>query len=1012
MPADDFFRQLSEGIPQLVWITRPDGYHEYYNQRWYDYTGLTAEQTAGEGWRSAFHPEDLPEAGARWAHSMRTGEPYEVEYRCRRHDGVWRWHLGRAHPVRDDAGRIIKWFGTCTDIDDQKRASDALRFLDEAGALLSSSLDYAATLAALTRLAVPRLADWCAIEVAEEDGTTRQVGVAHVDPDKVRLAEELRVRYPPRPGDRYGALEVIRTGQPVLLPDIPDEVLVQGARDAEHLRIARELGLRSALVVPLTARGRTLGALSLVSAESGRRFSVKDLPAIEQLASRAALAVDNARLYREAQQALGRSEVERRTAESLLRIGASLSSELDAGKLVQRITDETVALTEAAFGAFFENRVDERGGAYLLYTLSGAPREAFAHMPMPRATAIFGPTFRGEGTRLLDDVTRQPDYGKNAPHRGMPEGHLPVRSYLAVPVKSRSGEVLGGLFFGHPEPGRFTPEHARQVEGVAAQAAVALDNARLFHDARRAEERFRSLVSATALAVWVTLPDGSVVEDSPSWRAFTGQTYEEWRGHGWLDAVHPDDRERAGRAWREAVERGQSYEVEYRLRRPDGGYTPTLARSVREWVGTNTDITAQRRAEEGARRLEREKAARRLEALRAEVSTVLSRERTVEGILQACADALVKHLGLAAARLWQHPKEADFLELVGSAGPAAPARGKWERCAMGEYLVGEVAQARQQLRLDDPAGDPRVWDSAWAREHGLRCFVGIPMLVQDMLVGVMSLYHRERLSEDALAALAALADAIAQGVERRRAEDSLQRHAQELARSNEELQQFAYVASHDLQEPLRMVASYTQLLARRYKGRLDKDADEFIHYAVDGVTRMQRLIQDLLAYSRVGTRARERKAVDAGRALERAKANLQAAIQETHATVTSGPLPPVLADETQLTQLFQNLVGNGLKFHGEAPPRVEVAGEVQGAEVRFSVRDWGIGIDPQYFDRIFIIFQRLHGKEEYPGTGIGLAICKKIVERHGGRIGVESRPGEGTRFWFTLPAAPPSGQEA
>jgi light-regulated signal transduction histidine kinase (bacteriophytochrome) len=254
-----------------------------------------------------------------------------------------------------------------------------------------------------------------------------------------------------------------------------------------------------------------------------------------------------------------------------------------------------------------------------------------------------------------------------------------------------------------------------------------------------------------------------------------------------------------------------------------------------------------------------------------------------------------------------------------------------------------------------------------------------------------------------------VADAIAQGVERRRAEESLQQHAQELARSNEELQQFAYVASHDLQEPLRMVASYTQLLGRRYKGRLDADADEFIRYAVDGVNRMQRLIQDLLAYSRVGTRGRQLKPCDAERALERATANLDAAIQETRATVLKkGPLPPVLADETQLAQVFQNLIGNALKFHGDAPPHVEVTGEPQGAEVRFAVKDRGIGIDPQYFDRIFIIFQRLHGKEEYPGTGIGLAICKKIVERHGGRIGLESQQGQGTTFWFTLPAASPA----
>jgi light-regulated signal transduction histidine kinase (bacteriophytochrome) len=207
-----------------------------------------------------------------------------------------------------------------------------------------------------------------------------------------------------------------------------------------------------------------------------------------------------------------------------------------------------------------------------------------------------------------------------------------------------------------------------------------------------------------------------------------------------------------------------------------------------------------------------------------------------------------------------------------------------------------------------------------------------------------------------------------------------------------------------------MVASYTQLLGRRYKGKLDADADEFIGYAVDGVNRMQRLIQDLLTYSRVGTRGLQPKPCDTRRALERATANLQAAIQESHATVHAGPLPPVLADETQLAQVFQNLVGNALKFHGDAPPHVEVSGERQGAEVRFTVKDRGIGIDPRYFDRIFVIFQRLHGKEEYPGTGIGLAICKKIVERHGGRIGVESQQGKGTTFWFTLPAAP-SAQE-
>lgn len=204
-----------------------------------------------------------------------------------------------------------------------------------------------------------------------------------------------------------------------------------------------------------------------------------------------------------------------------------------------------------------------------------------------------------------------------------------------------------------------------------------------------------------------------------------------------------------------------------------------------------------------------------------------------------------------------------------------------------------------------------------------------------------------------------------------------------------------------------MVASYVQLLERRYRGRLDPDADEFIRYAVEGVTRMQTLINDLLTYSRVGTRGREPAPVDAGAALDTALANLAVALRESGAVVERGPLPWVLADPSQLVQLFQNLVGNSVKFHGAEPPRIRIAALPEGRRWRFEVRDHGIGIDPRHHDRIFQIFQRLHGRDAYPGTGIGLAICKKIVERHGGAIGVASRAGEGATFHFTLPAADP-----
>ena len=249
-------------------------------------------------------------------------------------------------------------------------------------------------------------------------------------------------------------------------------------------------------------------------------------------------------------------------------------------------------------------------------------------------------------------------------------------------------------------------------------------------------------------------------------------------------------------------------------------------------------------------------------------------------------------------------------------------------------------------------------------------------------------------------------DVLEQRVIERTAE--LQSRTDQLARSNAELEQFAYVASHDLQEPLRMISSYVQLLQDRYRGKLDADADDFINYASDGALRMQRLINDLLQYSRVGTRGKAFEEIGLEPALEQALTNLQVAIGDSGANITHDALPAAYGDIGQLTQVFQNLIDNAIKFRGERRPRVHVSARVEATRVVCSVSDNGIGIPPEYRDRLFVLFQRLHTRKEYPGTGLGLAICKRIIERHGGRIWIESSQGNGSTFFFTVPTKPRS----
>jgi signal transduction histidine kinase len=411
-------------------------------------------------------------------------------------------------------------------------------------------------------------------------------------------------------------------------------------------------------------------------------------------------------------------------------------------------------------------------------------------------------------------------------------------------------------------------------------------------------------------------------------------------------------------------------------------------------------------AVENAQLFQSERRQREIANTLRDISTVLVSTLDPQEVLQRILEQVARVIPYDAASIWLDDGSGE-LRVAAAIG--------YEKFGNAEQLetlhfsriddpfIGRLDTARQALTIPDLSvvSSGRVEGFEWVRSWATAL-----IKVRGKVIGNLALDHMQPGFYGAQhePILEALATQFSIAIENARLFEVVTRTMNELTRSNDELQQFAYVASHDLQEPLRTIASYVQLLAKRYRGKLDKDADDFINFAVDGAHRMQNLINDLLQYSRVGTQAKPFEITDCNEVLQQALYNLQLAIEEKGATITSDALPIIVGDPIQLTGVFQNLIGNAIKFHGEAAPFVHISAERRGEQWLFSVKDNGIGIAPQYADRIFIIFKRLHTAAEYPGTGVGLSICKKVVERHGGRIWVDSQVGHGSTFYFTLPA--------
>lgn len=391
-----------------------------------------------------------------------------------------------------------------------ERESERTRLKSDISAALADitrAADMDASLRRVAELVVASLASSAVLDTVDRDREVRVV--AHAESAAEGQVEELLRCWQRDPMAPSGPSAVMRTGAAELIAATADGDLATGGHDPALVRRLRELGIHSTLCVPLRARRRVIGALSLASSRADRSYDASDLAFAQQIADRVGLAIDNLMLYREAEEARATAErlylaerVAHAEAQALFRIADAIAAaQLDQEQVIQRVTDEATALVGAEFGAFFYNVVSESGEAYTLYTLSGAPREAFEKFGLPRKTPLFAPTFSGERVVRLDDVRADPRYGAMPPHHGMPKGHLPVTSYLAVPVVSRAGVVIGGLFFGHPERARFTEEHERTATALAAHAALAIDNARLFSAMREAEERQSKLVRELERAV-------------------------------------------------------------------------------------------------------------------------------------------------------------------------------------------------------------------------------------------------------------------------------------------------------------------------------------------------------------------------------------------------------------------------------------------------------------------------------------------------------------------------------
>jgi PAS domain S-box-containing protein len=566
------------------------------------------------------------------------------------------------------------------------------------------------------------------------------------------------------------------------------------------------------------------------------------------------------------------------------------------------------------------------------------------------------------------------------------DGSLLEISLTISPIRDKHGNIVGAS-----KIARDITQQKRAEEALLAS-----------------EARFRQLANAMPQMVWTATPAGDLDYVSEQVTRYFDAPPESVLGAGWLQWVHPDDQELAVNHWKHSLDTGELYEIEFRLLRArDRSWRWHLVRAellhpnagqIAKWCGTCTDIEEQKRTQVTLA----EQA--RISALGADIGIALTQVSSLKESLHRCTQAIVTHLDAAFSRIWTLSPDQDVLELQASAGLYEHLDGAHARVPVGSFKIGRIALHRRSHLTNNVLSDPEVSDREWAKREGMVAFAGYPLIVEDRLIGVLGLFARHPLGQDTVNALASVAATIAIAIERKRSEEALVTQAAELKRSNDDLEQFAHVASHDLRSPLNTILQFTDMMVRKQGASLDAEMGQLLQIVRNSAGRMGDLISALLTYSRLNdASSRKVQPISSVTAYENAVANLGAAIAEAQARIERADLPDVLSNPTQLLQVFQNLISNALHYRGAVTPHIRVSAERQNSFWLFSVSDNGVGIAPQYHSLIFEPFKRLHGADR-PGSGIGLAFCRKFIEREGGKIWVESEEGKGATFRFTLPA--------